>query len=831
MGFFRILQFVIHHHPALLGTSMKLSRVAFITFGLCIIVILSSCKKEVANVPSSSNNSLFGISSKIRQQVSDNINKQTAQEQKISLDVLELIAQQKATGVGTLLQNNITTDSTITFSPAIIDSLGRVMVYLYLSDIPSKLKPGGPMLSISFDSSFLHNGAEITSKNDSIPIVQAWVAIDHLVTVAKFPEVTSIRLVTAPHAHLGTANDAGVRSIHADFARHIWSEATGQNIKVGVISTDCGSGTEAIDRVSGAQSFLDRSVAQGDLRARPTLILDPISAPGGSSSRNHEGLQMMEIVQAIAPEASLAFASGNWGLVDFANQIDALATAGCKVMTDDLLYDEEAAFEDGDIAKRIDNAVTTHNIVYTSSAGNFAKNVFSFTFNPAPSLQAITNNNYRVQSNTSGAAYPVDITIPGGGFIDIMLQWDDPFNNSNNDFDLFLVNKTNSNEVYQSRYRQNGSTTPLSQPFEKISFSLPSVVTRSYILYIAKINATSNPTPRMKLLILTSGISPSNPQQSSIWGHAASAKVLCCAAMPADDPQANGLTEEFSSQGPVPIVQTSVTIVGRNHPLVANRQKPDVTSVDGVQTSVTSYPFSGTSASAPQVAGLAAILLSTVPSLKNNAAAARLAIQQGCIRPSGTDASIAKYGAGKTDAFRTIAQTLQRDSRANHAAGFQSSKTWVELRNNRLTSSYTLNLGTTSTLSRIREMYVVVHLAMPDQTNGCRLLLESVDNPKRMKLELVNIGGRYWDSGVDQLYEIKQTNQTTPPQAGVPATQTTNDDDIIELPLNVLLSNATRRVSPCCKWKLTITCDNPISDPFFNFTPRFKLIEWGIYSR
>ena len=122
----------------------------------------------------------------------------------------------------------------------------------------------------------------------------------------------------------------------------------------------------------------------------------------------------------------------------------------------------------------------------------------------------------------------------------------------------------------------------------------------------------------------------------SIFGHAAVPGVFAAAAVDQATPNA---IEVFSSRGPSTI----------QFPAAETREKPDVTATDGV--SVTGAggfpsPFYGTSASAPHVAGVAALLMSG----GRTASAARFAL-----RRTAVDLGVAgrdnTYGYGRINAL------------------------------------------------------------------------------------------------------------------------------------------------------------------------------------
>jgi hypothetical protein len=86
-----------------------------------------------------------------------------------------------------------------------------------------------------------------------------------------------------------------------------------------------------------------------------------------------EGTAMLEILHDIAPNAALGFATAASLFstdADFAANIRALRfDAGCDILVDDILYFNESPFQDGLIARAV-NDVTADGALYFSSAGN-----------------------------------------------------------------------------------------------------------------------------------------------------------------------------------------------------------------------------------------------------------------------------------------------------------------------------------------------------------------------------------------------------------------------------------------------------------------------------
>src|SRR6185503_14478989 len=116
----------------------------------------------------------------------------------------------------------------------------------------------------------------------------------------------------------------------------------------------------------------------------------------------------------------------------------------------------------------------------------------------------------------------------------------------------------------------------------------------------------------------------------------------------------NSTAEFFSSRGP--------TLDGRI--------KPDIAAIDGVSiTGAGSFsaPFFGTSAAAPHMGGIAALLLQGAPCLMNRAsstiaaAAARSTVHDlilGRAIPLSTSIPDDVFGAGRADAFAIVNGTL-----------------------------------------------------------------------------------------------------------------------------------------------------------------------------
>ena len=134
----------------------------------------------------------------------------------------------------------------------------------------------------------------------------------------------------------------------ANIARALYG-VDGTGVKVGVLS-------DSVTYLATAQS-------NGSLPAVTVLA--------GQSGTNDmrvvgEGTALLEIVHAIAPGAQLVFRDRVRRGSQFAQNIRDLATAGCNIIVDDLMYQDESPFQDGIVAQAID-AVATNGVLYFSA--------------------------------------------------------------------------------------------------------------------------------------------------------------------------------------------------------------------------------------------------------------------------------------------------------------------------------------------------------------------------------------------------------------------------------------------------------------------------------
>ncbi len=343
-----------------------------------------------------------------------------------------------------------------------------------------------------------------------------------------------------------------------------------------------------------------------------------------------EGTAMAEIIHDIAPQADLAIGAGLGSSLEFIDRVRELVDDfGADVVVDDLGFFAEPYYEDGPIAQAVRDVLDE--VVYVSSAGNTAHLHYEGEF------RADASENHDFGSAAGGVTdTSMSILVGAQSTVVPILQWNDEFGQSPNDFDFSLLEDGSSDlacDGCSSVLPQDGDDDPI----EGFCFyNNTDVTVRKHI----EINRFLGANRRLELFLLGNArIEEYGVEAGSVFGHAAVPDALAVGAIDAADP-ANDEVEFFSSWGPTRI----------DFPTLEIRSKPDLVSIDGVSvTGNGGFPttFYGTSASAPHVAGLAALLAGADSSFTPDDI--RTAIRGGAfdLGPEGFDMT---YGWGRADA-------------------------------------------------------------------------------------------------------------------------------------------------------------------------------------
>lgn len=394
-----------------------------------------------------------------------------------------------------------------------------------------------------------------------------------------------------------TEGDQGTRS---DIARSTF-DVNGSGVSVGVIS-------DSFNCLGGAAT----DIASGDLPDNFVILQEALDCEG----KLDEGRALMQIVHDIAPGAKLVFRSSANGSAGLANAVLELADAGCDVIIDDASIPTSSWFQHGPVARAV-QTVEAAGVVHVSAAGNEGRLSYDSEFRPSrtDALNLLTHDFDPGPDDDSLQSFE----LPEGALLELVLQWDDPAISNDgsfgaaSDLDIYVTDETGTELLAGSATSNIGN-----DPVENLVFfnSENSGQTRFNLLLVT---AAGDPPGRLKYIVYGRFAGRFNEHltdSSTIVGHANSASTITVAAVDHNfalvgDSEAPPL-RAFSSAGGTPILfdQTGARYL---EPVVS--RKPDVAAPDGVSTTFfRSDPegpktFIGTSASAPHVAGIVALLL------------------------------------------------------------------------------------------------------------------------------------------------------------------------------------------------------------------------------
>jgi hypothetical protein len=445
--------------------------------------------------------------------------------------------------------------------------------------------------------------------------------------------------------------DQASQALNANVARATYN-VDGSGLIVGILS-------DSFD-TSGNADTMASDIANGYLPADTQILQD---MPGGED----EGRGMAQIVHEIAPGASILFAtaaigSGVIGEQNYAANILALAAAGAKVIVDDYIYFEEPSYQDGIVAQAIAQVVA-QGVIYLSAASNDGANGYEAPFNAGSATITHAGRTDTLHDFAPGD-HRLAVTFLAGqtGFTTFLLQWASPAasaspgNGATSDLDLYLVD--GSGHVIASSQRNNIG----GDPYEEFSVDL-STVSGTYYL---EVGLHSGAAPADFRIIgsdndggvfATMDHLASSITQSTFFGHFASSDVIAVGAAKYTQTPAFGQTpphkEPYSTVGPDYVYYD---VDGNLLPTPEVRTIA-VTGVDNADTSFFGGSdfdhdgfrnFSGTSAAAPSVAAVVALMLQANAAL--NSDDARHLLQDSAIKMPNPDAT----GAGLVQADRAV---------------------------------------------------------------------------------------------------------------------------------------------------------------------------------
>ncbi|MFA5331426.1 MAG: S8 family serine peptidase [Methanoregula sp.] len=447
--------------------------------------------------------------------------------------------------------------------------------------------------------------AEVTDRDEANHLAVTWVDTQNLSALAALEGVKNIQEVIPPLVNIGSVTTQG-DIIHKTANVRSTYGYSGAGMKIGIIS-------DGVDHLSSA-------VASGDL---PSTVHVLSNTQGGD-----EGTAMLEIVHDMVPDATLYFHDMGSNTVAFNSAIDDLRSNGCTVICDDVGWITDPFFEDGTVASHVNSVLSSNQVIYVSSAGNAAQKHYQGTFYDRGSGY---NDFSQGTDPTYKALY---VNLPAGSSVRVVLEWNDQFGHSGNDYDLYLSQSTYGDLGYSTN-TQSGSGNPL----EWIAYSNTGSSTITGQIDVRKLSGVAKTLelyvyPSSGASVYTNNIVPAD----SIFGQPAVPDVIAAAAVYQGTPST---IESYSSRGPVTI----------SYPSATSRSKPDISGVDGVSITGAggfSSPFYGTSAAAPHIAAVVAQIWGAHPSL--TPAQVRNALYNSAV-DLGTAGKDTTFGYGRADAL------------------------------------------------------------------------------------------------------------------------------------------------------------------------------------
>ena len=387
---------------------------------------------------------------------------------------------------------------------------------------------------------------------------------------------------------------------------------TGQGVKIAIID-------------SGFKGLLDAQ-NNGDLPYDIQPYDFPSNGINNVDSKYYHGTACAEIVHDMAPDAEIHLLKVS-DEIDIYSALDYCTDNDINIISLSLSTFGSGPGDGTGPLDELFNEARANGILVVASAGNYATyNIDGFPYG-AHWEGKFNDSDYDdfhefIPNDTDSyynaiAAVPEwdDDGNPETDEVTIVMRWNDDWPYADVDYDLYLFDYDSGDLIGSSYYTQDGSEG--SYPLEIIIHDLPNTTPDDIHYYALVVTKESDETEKRELEIYLGGtgifvpfdLSPSSAihtPSSSIAEPADAEGVLAVGAIDYTY-WPTGPQESFSSQGP------TNAWAG-----ISARIKPDICGPDNITSLPFSHSyerFSGTSASAPHVAGAAALILSRYPDL------------------------------------------------------------------------------------------------------------------------------------------------------------------------------------------------------------------------
>jgi hypothetical protein len=467
--------------------------------------------------------------------------------------------------------------------------------------------------------------------------VEARVARDQLYDLARDADVVSIVPARLARPRIGSRTSEGVAAGRADLWHANTPTLTGSGVTIAVI--------DAFDDTSGEINSLQLA-ANNNWPPDSRVVFQnyktlPSPAPGGCATNTFgclgvsHGNATTEIAYDVAPGANFrvydTYTVGDWrrAILDAANLNGSGGSSGAvraQIISASLGAPLDGKGDGSALPGSIAEAAgwaRNRGVLVVNAAGNERQQHWdglyraSSTGNGFHTWTTGSNTVYNAFGNGSGSAY----CIPAGETIAVDMYWNNWTSpGANRNYDLYLYRRTNASAwealpVAQSTLIQGGGSgqTPQEQITFTASGSTSGCAANSAVFGIAVVRVAGTTTFE-NLEVFTNIPLDTRVTARSLGFPADSPNVLSVAAINVATAGTNP-QEAFSSEGPVLAAGGGLPSTSAS---TDSNLKPDVASYDNVSTvsygvggtnPIPATSFTGTSASAPHVAGMAALLM------------------------------------------------------------------------------------------------------------------------------------------------------------------------------------------------------------------------------
>ena len=462
------------------------------------------------------------------------------------------------------------------------DADGRLVAYVY---------PSGPLDAAAVAVRRL--GGTVERASPEIGAVQVALPVASVRDVAGDAAVRYVGLPRYPVLNAGTRVTEGDAILNVDDLRNAYG-VDGTGVKIGVIS-------DGLDEFEKSQNSGDLPPSIDYTTCNVVPAFDPTTPLAGG-----EGTAMLEIVHDLAPGAELWFGSFGFNSPTAGTEADFMAAVNCLAQHVDVVVDDISWFGigpyDGTSGVSQNTSSALNNVsnpirLYATSVGNWARRHYGDPYQPCDGGETHTFQSSAQTVDAHGAGPRCSNPIVVGPFSSaiVVMEWDDAFGAACNDYDLLLREHDSATVIGFSDNPQ----TCTQNPVEEIAWSNATFDTVTLDVVVESVGGLAA-SRELNLFIIASDVAYYTPAGSVPNQGDAGGGVISVASIGAGDPGADDI-QPYSSNGPTE----------------DGRQKPDLTAIDCVNVTGNGFtsPFCGTSAAAPHIAGIAALLLECNPSL------------------------------------------------------------------------------------------------------------------------------------------------------------------------------------------------------------------------